>query len=110
MLEPLLVAHGVSVVFSGREHVYERLKPQSDVVHFVVGSGGKLSKGGVDKQSAYLASGFDAEQAFLIAEIAGDLLTFNAISSSGRVIDAGTITRRGTTRTPTETRRRLSGR
>lgn len=96
MFEPLFVANNVSVVFSGGEHVYERLKPQRNIVHFVVGSSGKLDKGGVDRRSQALASGFDAEQAFLIAEIVGDQLTFNAISRSGTVIDSGTIARRRT--------------
>jgi len=31
---------------------------------------------------------------FMIAEINGDHLTFNAISRSGKVIDSGTIARR----------------
>lgn len=44
-LEPLLTKYGVNVVFSGHDHVYERLKPQNGVTYFVCGSGGKLRKG-----------------------------------------------------------------
>ena len=93
-IEPLAVAYNVSVVFTGHDHVYERVKPQKDVAYFVVGSGGKLSPGDLDKSSPITAKGFDTEQAFLIAEINGDEMTFNAISRSGKVIDSGVITRR----------------
>ena len=36
---------GVQVVFSGHDHVYERLKPQRGIQYFVAGSGGQLRKG-----------------------------------------------------------------
>jgi hypothetical protein len=93
-LEPLLVAYNVSVAFTGHDHVYERIKPQKDITYFVTGSGGKLAPGDLDMSSPVMAKGMDTEQAFLIAEIIGDEMTFNAISRSGKVIDSGTITRR----------------
>lgn len=93
-LEPLLVAYNVSIVFTGHDHVYERIKPQKDIVHFVVGSGGKLAPGDLDKRSPITARGFDTEQVFLVAEIVGDQLTFNAVSRSGKVVDSGVIARR----------------
>jgi predicted MPP superfamily phosphohydrolase len=93
-LEPLLVNYNVSVVFTGHDHVYERVKPQKDITYFVTGSGGQLAVGDLDRSSQITAKGFDTEQAFLIAEIIGDEMTFNAISRSGKVIDQGTITRR----------------
>ena len=37
LLEPIFVKHGVNVVFSGHDHVYERLKPQKGIVLFRVG-------------------------------------------------------------------------
>ena len=93
-LEPLLVTYNVSVAFTGHDHVYERVKPQKDITYFVAGSGGKLAPGDLDRSSPIMAKGLDTEQAFLIAEIIGDEMTFNAISRSGKVIDSGTITRR----------------
>jgi hypothetical protein len=93
-LEPLFVAYNVSVVFTGHDHVYERTKPQKDITYFVVGSSGKLAPGDLDMRSPIMAKGFDAEQAFLIAEINKDEMSFNAISKSGKVIDSGKITRR----------------
>ena len=45
LLEPVLIEFGVQVVFSGHDHVYERLKPQRGIHYFVAGSGGQLRKG-----------------------------------------------------------------
>jgi predicted MPP superfamily phosphohydrolase len=93
-LEPLFVAYNVSVVFTGHDHVYERIKPQKDITYFVTGSGGKLSPGDLDRSSRLTAKGLDSEQVFLIAEIIKDEMTFNAVSRSGKVIDSGKIMRR----------------
>lgn len=40
LLEPILVRHGVDVVFSGHDHVYERLTPQEGISYFVTGARG----------------------------------------------------------------------
>ena len=93
-LEPLFVAYNVSVVFTGHDHVYERTKAQKDIVYFVAGSGGKVAPGDLTRNSPITAKGFDAEQAFLIAEISQDEMAFNAVSRTGKVIDSGKLTRR----------------
>ena len=86
--------YGVSVVFSGHDHFYERTKPQKDIVYFVTGSGGQLRKGNIDRRTGLTAKGFDTDQAFLMAEIDRDELFFNAISRTGAVVDSGVIRRR----------------
>lgn len=93
-LEPLFVKYGVSVVFSGHDHFYERIKPQKGIVYFVTGSGGQLRRGNIDRRTGLTASGFDTDRAFLVAEIIGDELYFNAISRTGQVVDSGIIQRR----------------
>jgi hypothetical protein len=93
-LEPLLVTSGVDVVFSGHDHVYERLRPQRGITYFVVGSGGKLRKGDL-RPAPSTASGFDQDQAFLLAEIDGDVMSFEVVSRTGAVVDGGIIKRRG---------------
>jgi predicted MPP superfamily phosphohydrolase len=93
-LEPLFVAYNVSVVFTGHDHIYERTKPQKEIVYFVAGSGGKLSPGDLDRNSPITAKGFDSEQVFMIAEIDKDEMSFNAVSRTGKVIDSGKIQRR----------------
>jgi predicted MPP superfamily phosphohydrolase len=95
-LEPLLIKYNVSVVFNGHDHFYERVKPQNGIVYFIAGSGGKLRAGNIDRRSPLMASGFDTDNAFLMAEIDGDQMFFNAISRVGRVVDSGVITRRKT--------------
>jgi hypothetical protein len=95
-LEPLLTAQGVNVVFSGHDHIYERLKPQKGITYFVCGSGGKLRKG--DLQASELtASGFDLDQTFMLVEVTADELHFATISRAGTTVDGGAI-RRGANR------------
>jgi Calcineurin-like phosphoesterase len=91
-LEPLLLKHGVKAVFSGHDHVYERLKPQKGIHYFVVGSGGKLRKGDL-RRSDTTAAGFDQDNAFMLVEIAGDDLHFQVISRTGATVDSGLIRR-----------------
>jgi hypothetical protein len=93
-IEPLLIAHNVSVVFAGHDHFYERVEPQKGIVHFVVGSGGQLRQGNIDPESGITARGFDRDYAFLVAEISGDIMNFQAISRGGAVIDSGIVSRR----------------
>ena len=93
-LEPLFVKHNVSVVFNGHDHFYERVKPQQGIVYFVVGSGGKLRRGNIDKRSPLTARGFDTDNAFLVAEIDEDEMFFNAVSRTGQIVDSGVIVRR----------------
>jgi hypothetical protein len=94
VLEPLFVRYNVSVVLTGHDHFYERMKPQNGIVYFVVGSGGQLRKGNIDKGSGLTAAGNDQDQSFMAAEINGDEMWFNAVSRTGQVFDSGVITRR----------------
>ena len=81
------------MVLSGQGGFYERLKPQSGIAYFVVGSGGQLKKGALDKSSELTGKGFDSDQAFLAAEIVGDDMYFMAISREGKIVDAGVVRR-----------------
>jgi hypothetical protein len=93
-VEPLFVQHGVTVVFTGHDHFYERTKPQQGITYFVTGSAGKLARGDLRNNSPMMARGFDTDQAFMVVNIDGDRLTFQAISRTGTVIDSGTIERK----------------
>lgn len=94
ILEPLFVRYNVSVVINGHDHVYERVKPQHGITYFVVGSGGQLRKGNLDRTSGLTAKGFDADLAFMAAEISGDQLHYTAISRTGETVDSGVLSRR----------------
>ena len=94
-LEPLFVKYGVNVVFSGHDHVYERLTPQKGIQYFVAGAAGQLRKGDV-RRSAMTAAAFDQDQSFMLVEIAGAEMFFEAITRTGATVDSGVI-RRGPT-------------
>jgi len=93
-LEPLFVKYGVSVVFSGHDHIYERTLPQKGIQYFVTGSGGQLRPGDYRRDQPFSALIVDNAQVFLAAEIFKDEMVFNAISRTGRVVDSGVILRR----------------
>lgn len=97
VLEPMFLKHNVSLVLTGHDHFYERVIPQKGILYFVVGSGGKLREGNIDRRSGITAKGFDTDLVFLACEIAGDELYFTAISRQGQIVDSGTWTRRQTT-------------
>jgi 3',5'-cyclic AMP phosphodiesterase CpdA len=92
ILEPLFVKYGVNVVFSGHDHIYERIKPQKGITYFVNGSSGELRRGDV-RPSAMTAAYFDQDQAFSLVEIDGDDLFFQARSRGGKAVDSGVIHR-----------------
>ena len=94
VLEPLFLKYNVSVVLTGHDHFYERVKPQKGITYFVVGSGGQLREGNIDRRSGLTAKGFDTDLAFMAAEIIGDQMYFNAVSRTGQIVDSGEITRR----------------
>jgi Calcineurin-like phosphoesterase len=93
-LEPLFVEHNVSLVLNGHDHTYERIKPQKGINYFVEGASGQLRSGDLRKGSPLTAFGNDTDQSFILMEIDGDNLTFNAINRAGAVIDSGVLTRR----------------
>ena len=94
-LEPLFVRYGVNVVYSGHDHVYERLVPQKGIAYFVAGASGELRRGDL-KRSTTTAAGFDQDRSFMLNEVAGDDLFFQVVSRGGATVDAGVIHRKGT--------------
>jgi hypothetical protein len=95
VLEPLFVRYGVQVVFSGHNHVYERVKPQKGIHYFTEGASGSLRKGNLRK-TALTEVGYDQDRSFMLVEIAGDELYFQTISRTGRTVDSGVIRRMAT--------------
>jgi 3',5'-cyclic AMP phosphodiesterase CpdA len=91
LLEPLFVKHGVDVVFAGHDHVYERVKPQKGITHFVSGAGGQLRRGNM-RPAGETAAYFDQDRSFMLIEIDGNDMHFQSISRVGKVIDSGVIT------------------
>ncbi len=90
VLEPLLIKYGVNVVFSGHEHVYERVHPQHGIYYFTEGSSGELRPNNLNK-TAVTDKGFDTDRTFMLVEIAGANMYFQTLSRVGAVIDSGII-------------------
>jgi 3',5'-cyclic AMP phosphodiesterase CpdA len=90
VVEPLLLKYGVDVVFTGHEHFYERIKPQSGIQYFISGAGGQLRKGDIHRQDP-MAFGYDVDRTFMIVEIADDSMYFQSINRKGKVIDSGVL-------------------
>ncbi len=92
ILEPIFIKYGVNVVFSGHEHFYERIKPQSGIYYFISGAAGQLRRGNVGR-TELTAKAFDTDNHFMLVEIAGDEMYFETVSRSGQVVDSGVIAR-----------------
>lgn len=92
IVEPLFLKYGVNVVFSGHEHFYERLKPQKGIAYFTAGGSAKL-RGGDIRVGPLTAKGFDTDRSYMLVEIEGEIMRFQAISRRGQVVDAGEVPR-----------------
>ena len=93
ILEPIFVKHGVNVVFSGHDHVYERLKPQKGIFYFVSGAAGQLRRGNMkpteNRRRLRRGPKFHAGRSLR------NELHYRAISRTGSTVDAGVIQRQG---------------
>jgi 3',5'-cyclic AMP phosphodiesterase CpdA len=98
-LEPIFVKNGVNVVFTGHDHIYERVKLEQGIQHFVIGSGGSLRKGDLTKTDMTV-KGYDQDYVFMLVEIAGDEMYFAALTRKGQVIDSGVVHRSQTLASP----------
>ena len=92
VLEPIFTKYHVDVVFSGHDHVYERVKPQNGIYYFTEGASGELRPGDLN-QSSITAKGFDSDNTFMLVEFAGSQMNFQTISRSGQSVDSGVIER-----------------
>ena len=93
VLEPYLVNGDVDVVLSGHEHFYERVLPQRGIAYFVSGAAGSLRENDI-RQTGLTARGFDTDYSFMLMEVSGDELYFQAITRKGETVDAGVIRKR----------------
>jgi hypothetical protein len=92
VLEPLFVKYGVSLVLTGHEHFYERIKPQRGIYYFIVGSSAKLRAGNIGA-SDITAKGFDKDRAFMVMEVTPNRLYFQTITRTGATVDSGALDR-----------------
>jgi hypothetical protein len=98
-LESIFVRHGVNVVFSGHEHIYQRTTLQQGIQYFISGGAGSLRVGD-GRPAPYIARTFSADYHFMLVEIEGEVLHFQAIARNGDTIDAGRLRRTDAALTP----------
>lgn len=88
--EDALVRNRVNVAFAGHEHAYERIRPQRGIHHFVSGGGGrylyKLTLSDFDEVGI-------SEHHFMVVQVSGDTLLFEAIAHGQNVLDCGVVYR-----------------
>jgi 3',5'-cyclic AMP phosphodiesterase CpdA len=89
LLEPLFIKYGVDLVFAGHEHFYERIHPQNGIFYFTVGGSAKLRRGNIRK-GPLTAAGLDTDYSFMMAELGETDMQFQALTRSGKRVDAGT--------------------
>jgi 3',5'-cyclic AMP phosphodiesterase CpdA len=92
LLEPLFIKYGVDAVFSGHDHVYERIHPQNGIYYFMEGASGQLRAGNL-AHTSITDKGFDTDRSFMLLEIAGDDMYFQTLSRAGDTVDSGVIHR-----------------
>lgn len=92
-LMPIFQRNSVRVVFSGHEHVYQRMKPEGGIDFFVLGNSGKLMTSDFRSDSGDRVKGFDTDLSFMLVEISGDQMYYQTISRTGETIDSGQISR-----------------
>jgi len=90
-LMPLFTRYGVNVVWSGHEHVYERIKPQQGIYFFLEGDSGQLRYHNIREACDLDVVGFDTDRTFMLIEVDGDQMFFQTISRSGATIDSGEL-------------------
>ncbi len=89
-LEPVLRRGGVSVVFSGHEHIYQRADLQNGIQYFISGGAGSLRRGD-GMPAPFVARSYSQDYHFMLVEVEDDAFHFQAIARSGATIDAGIL-------------------
>lgn len=92
LIEPMFIKYGVDAVFSGHDHVYERVQPQKGIYYFTEGSSGQLRNGDLAK-TGMTEKGFDTDRTFLLVEVAGDEMYFQTLSRAGNEVESGMLPR-----------------
>jgi predicted phosphodiesterase len=90
LIEPMFIKYGVDAVFSGHDHVYERIHPQEGIYYFTEGSSGELRNGDLAK-TGMTEKGFDTDRTFMLVEVAGDEMYFQTLSRAGNEVDSGVL-------------------
>lgn len=103
-LEPLFVRYQVNAVFSGHDHVYERIKLQQGIQYFVQGASGQLRKRGMSQKGDITAASNDLLHSFIAVQVNATEMLVEAIDENGTVIDRVKINKQPATSSASSTR------
>ncbi len=86
LLMPLMKEHGVQMIFSGHDHVYERFQPVDGTVNIITaGGGGSLYP---LREYDVLSTRFLSQYHFVHVDIEGNTCRVDAIDDAGHVFDS----------------------
>ncbi len=102
VLEPLFVRYGVNAVFSGHDHVYERLAAAEGDLLLRLGSG-RSAAAGRPAASQLTEKGYDLDLSFMLVEIDDDAMSIQAMSRTGRTVDTRDVAARRQSESQQET-------
>jgi hypothetical protein len=88
---PIFTKYGVNAVWSGHEHVYERLKPQEGIYFFLEGESGQLRYHNIRTSCDLDQARFDTDRTFMLVEVDGNTMYFQTIARSGAIVDSGSL-------------------
>lgn len=92
-LEPILLEHGVDVVFQGHQHLYARLRPQRGIRYFVTGAGGKKPNRFQPDEQTVWRKDRGAFNHFVYVRATQDQFGYCVIDATGRLLDGGSFSR-----------------
>jgi hypothetical protein len=90
-LMPLFIKYGVNAVWSGHEHVYERIKPQNGIYFFIEGESGQLRYDNIRNSCDLDLAHSDTDRTFMLVEVDGDIMYFQTIARTGAIVDSGKL-------------------
>lgn len=88
-LEPLLVRHGVHIVFQGHQHLYARLRPQRDVRYIVTGGGSRRPDAFEPDDATVPRDDRGRFNHFVYVRLTGDRFEYCAVDHEQAVRDGG---------------------
>lgn len=91
LIEPLLKKYKVNLVLNGHDHVYEHPQPQAGIHYFTSGTGGKLRRGNLEKNTPFFGFGNDEVNSFILFSVKPETAEFWTIDSQGNILENGKI-------------------
>jgi len=91
-IENDLKQYGVKLVLAAHDHVYERIKPQHGIAHYVAGAGSELRENDLDgRLPSFHGCGEARKNSFMLFSVKPGSVSFWTIDLNGVVFDSGVL-------------------